>query len=128
MPFKHLSCDALLAAINANQETYRHSEQLPEPGVDNPRGDLAILNQGFTLIDIRDPQSFANGHIEGAIHIDNGNVDDFLMRADKTKALVVCCYHGNSSQSAADFFQQQGFVHSYSLDGGFEHFRTLVQA
>lgn len=120
MPFKHLSCDVLLAALNTNRQPAASANINPV--------ELDILKQGFTLIDIRDPQSFANGHIEGAIHIDNGNIDDFLMRADKTKALVVCCYHGNSSQSAAEFFQQQGFMNSFSLDGGFEHYRTLVSA
>jgi len=85
-----------------------------------------LLAKPFTLIDIRDRQSFEQGHIAGAIHIDNGNVDDFLMRTDKSLPLVVCCYHGNSSQGAADYFQQQGFHQSFSLDGGYEYWKTLA--
>jgi thiosulfate sulfurtransferase len=36
----------------------------------------------------------------------------------------VVCYHGNSSQSAAAYLVSQGFSEVYSLDGGFELWRT----
>ncbi len=75
--------------------------------------------KSITLIDIRDPQSFAAGHIEDAIHISDQNVADFIAQADLDKPLVVCCYHGNSSQGAADYFHHQGFEETYSLDGGY---------
>jgi thiosulfate sulfurtransferase len=32
---------------------------------------------------------------------------------------VVCCYHGISSQQAAQFLVSQDFTDVYSLDGGF---------
>ncbi len=72
-----------------------------------------------TLIDIRDPQAFSAGHIEGAIHISNDNVAEFVAQTDMGRPLIVCCYHGNSSQGAADFFSQQGFAETYSLEGGY---------
>ena len=74
----------------------------------------------ITIIDIRDQQSFLNGSIEQAEHIHNGNVEEFIARGHKSSPLVVCCYHGNSSQGAADYFNQQGFEDCYSLDGGYE--------
>ena len=39
-------------------------------------------------------------------------------------ALIVACYHGNSSQSAAAYLVGQGFSEVYSLDGGFELWRA----
>ncbi len=75
--------------------------------------------KSITLIDIRDAQSFATGHIEHAIHISDANVADFIAQADLDKPLVVCCYHGNSSQGAADYFSHQGFEETYSLNGGY---------
>ena len=78
-----------------------------------------------TIIDIRDPQSYAAGHFEGAHRIDNSNVEEFVSNTDKSIPLVVCCYHGNSSQSAADYFSSQGFESSASLDGGYERWKTL---
>lgn len=73
-----------------------------------------------TLIDIRDPQSYLRGHLDGAHPISNQNVADFIQRADLERPLVVYCYHGNSSQGAAEYFSSQGFAEVYSMDGGFE--------
>lgn len=82
---------------------------------------LPLLEQPNTqLVDIRDPASFAQGHIEGARRLDNSNVANFLAEADRSAPLIVCCYHGVSSQNAAQFFTEQGFAEVYSLDGGFE--------
>jgi len=80
----------------------------------------SLLNEkSITLIDIRDQASFMAGHITGALHIGNHNVESFMAEADRDLPLVVCCYHGNSSQGAADYFNQQGFGKTYSLDGGY---------
>lgn len=76
------------------------------------------------LIDIRDEQAFAEAHIAGAQRIDNNNVGTFIGAVDKTQALIVCCYHGISSRNAAQFFAEQGFNEVYSLDGGFEGWRS----
>lgn len=37
--------------------------------------------------------------------------------------LVVVCYHGISSQNAAQYLHEQGFDDVYSLDGGFQAWR-----
>jgi thiosulfate sulfurtransferase len=82
--------------------------------------DLLKTNPATQVIDIRDEESFTSGHIDSARHIDNDNVQEFLAAADTQQPLLVCCYHGNTSQSAAAYFAEQGFGQSYSLDGGFE--------
>lgn len=75
---------------------------------------------GAVVVDIRDGHSFANGHIRGARHLDNHSLADFIAGADFAVPLLVVCYHGNSSQSAAAYLAHQGFEEVYSLDGGFE--------
>jgi thiosulfate sulfurtransferase len=83
-----------------------------------------IIDQGETIVvDIRDTDSFETGHIKNAIQLDNSIVGKFVQTADKSKPLLIYCYHGNSSQGAADFFAQQGFQLVYSMDGGFEEWR-----
>ncbi len=76
------------------------------------------------LIDIRDEFTFNEGHIERAQRIDNGTVGNFIATADKAAPLIVCCYHGISSQSAAQFFIGQDFDEVYSLSGGFEGWKA----
>ena len=77
-----------------------------------------IESDAVLIVDIRDPNSFEQGHIASAVRIDNNNIQSFLQKADKSKTLIVCCYHGNSSQQAAEVFYQQGFEQSCSMDGG----------
>lgn len=74
---------------------------------------------GLQIVDIRDGQSFANGHILSAVHLDNSSVQPFIEDAQLSKPLLVYCYHGNMSQGAAAYFSEQGFEEAYSLDGGY---------
>lgn len=79
----------------------------------------AAAENGLQIVDIRDEGSFASGHITGALHLDNSGVQPFMESADTSKPLLVYCYHGNMSQSAAAYFGDQGFEQTYSMDGGF---------
>ena len=72
-----------------------------------------------TLIDIRDEASFQAGHISNSLHVDHLSLQGFIQDADLDIPLIVCCYHGNSSQTAAQFFAEQDFSDVYSLDGGY---------
>ncbi|MEM1111311.1 MAG: thiosulfate sulfurtransferase GlpE [Pseudomonadota bacterium] len=76
------------------------------------------------IVDIRDDQSYASSHVQGATHLTNSNLQDFVSDADPDRPLLVYCYHGNSSQSAAAFLTEKGFEDVYSVDGGFEHWRV----
>ena len=78
-----------------------------------------INDKSHVVVDIRDVNSFNNGRITDAFHLTNENLADFLRDADPDAPVVVCCYHGNSSQQAAQFLVSQDFTQVYSLDGGF---------
>jgi thiosulfate sulfurtransferase len=90
----------------------------------SPQQAQALRQQGAVIVDIRDPQSFAAGHIQGSHHLDNHSLHDFIRNADLDAPLIVSCYHGNSSQGAAAYLVGQGFSQVYSLDGGFELWRA----
>jgi thiosulfate sulfurtransferase len=89
----------------------------------SPEQAQAIRSQGGVVVDIRDAQSYAGGHISGSTHLDNHSLVDFIAAADLDHPLIVTCYHGHSSQSAAAYLINQGFSDVYSLDGGFELWR-----
>lgn len=76
-------------------------------------------------LDIRDPQSWQAAHVPGAVHIDNDSLQSFVDATDRDDTLIIYCYHGNSSQNAAAWFEQQGFSDVYSLEGGFEVWRQI---
>ncbi|MDA1185872.1 MAG: thiosulfate sulfurtransferase GlpE [Acidobacteria bacterium] len=78
------------------------------------------------VIDVRDPASYEAGHIPGAEAVNDSNVQAFVQAADRSRPLIVCCYHGNMSQGAADYFHQHGFAETYSLDGGYEAWQAAA--
>ncbi len=77
-----------------------------------------------TLADVRDAGSFLESNIPNAAHVTAQTAAEFLARAPKDKPLIVYCYHGNSSKGAAEYFVGEGFAEVYSMDGGFEEWRT----
>ncbi|MBK5413704.1 thiosulfate sulfurtransferase GlpE [Pseudomonas sp. TH31] len=93
-----------------------------------PEQAQALREQGAVVVDVRDPATFAALHISGSKHLDNVSISDFIRAADLDAPTVVVCYHGNSSQSAAAYLISQGFSDVYSMDGGFELWRTTYPA
>ena len=89
-----------------------------------PEQAQALRENGAVVVDVRDPQTYAALHICGARHLDNHSLHDFISNADLDAPVIVVCYHGNSSQSAAAYLIGQGFSDVYSLDGGFELWRA----
>jgi thiosulfate sulfurtransferase len=87
-----------------------------------------LLAEGkANVVDIRDPGAYAQGHIPSAVHLSDDKVDDFIQKTDKETPLIVCCYHGNSSQGASVYFANQGFKESYSLIGGYSAWNSLPE-
>ncbi|GAJ78070.1 thiosulfate sulfurtransferase GlpE [Vibrio diabolicus] len=85
------------------------------------QGAQALLEQGDAkLVDIRDAQSFAVAHAESAYHLTNDTIVAFMDEVEFEQPILVMCYHGISSQGAAQYLVNQGFEQVYSVDGGFE--------
>lgn len=99
------------------QESFKHIQiaQLHEK----------LSEDHYVVVDIRDANSFNASHIPQAINLSNDNLSEFLRTADLDKPVVVCCYHGISSQQAAQFLVSQDFTEVYSLDGGFTQWQAV---
>jgi thiosulfate sulfurtransferase len=83
-----------------------------------------IEEKDVEIVDIRDFIAYGSAHIMNARHLSDSNVQEFLTSADRSKPLVVYCYHGHTSRGAAEYFVNSGFQNVYSLDGGFEAWRA----
>ena len=92
--------------------------------IDIDRGKRLIDEHDIMIVDVRDSMAFSAGHIEDARHVHDGNVQAFIETADKTRPLLIYCYHGHTSRGAAEYFVNSGFTEVYSLDGGFESWRN----
>ncbi len=73
-----------------------------------------------TLIDLRTPEEFAQGHIEGAILVD-ATAPDFATRIatlPKDGYYFVYCRSGNRSRTAVNEMRAIGFQNIVELEGG----------
>lgn len=75
-------------------------------------------NPDVFLLDVREPDEYAAGHIPGITLIPMGEVADRLSELPRDKEIIVTCRTGNRSGQVADFLRQQGFTNVHNMSGG----------
>lgn len=80
----------------------------------------ALKRPGTTIVDVRTPAEFAQGHLQGAVNLDVESPDFAAQIAtlDPTAPYAVYCRSGNRSGVAVAAMAQQGFTTAYHLEGG----------
>jgi len=79
----------------------------------DPPADLVVL-------DVRTPEEFAEGHLEGAVLVDFYDADfaDQLAALDPDVPYLVYCRSGNRSGQTLSVMEQLGFSSVVDVDGG----------
>jgi rhodanese-related sulfurtransferase len=86
-----------------------------------------LINQGKTLVlDVRDSETFAAGHLIDAKNIPLKDLPQRIIELDKfkTKNVVVVCQVGSQSPKAVAQLSGAGFAQAYNLDGGIAAWHT----
>ena len=111
------ACSALALALTAcgGDDT---SGTVPE--VANTSQAAAVESakaEGAAVIDVRTPEEYAEGHVEGATNIDvqATDFDDRVAELDRDTTYVVYCRSGNRSADAAERMREAGLT---VVDGG----------
>jgi len=80
---------------------------------------------GFVLLDVREKDAFAAGHIPGAHHLPRGQLELRVKKElpDPTRRILVCCEFGQISTLAAATLREMGFTGAAALDGGVKAWR-----
>jgi rhodanese-related sulfurtransferase len=92
----------------------------------SPQDAIRLMNQGALLLDLRKPEEFAAGHINGARRMDSAEIlkAGETLRKHKEKPLIVCCDTGSLGGSAARILASQGFTKAVNLRGGLATWRS----
>lgn len=88
-----------------------------------------IAEKKATILDIRTPEEFAEGHIPDAVNIDYMS-DDFARKIaalDKTKTYVVHCGAGSRSTKSLPALEQAGLKSVLHLQQGFKGWQSAGQ-
>lgn len=78
------------------------------------------------IFDTRDANSFAQGHLQGAMPISDAEIKRLIVTKQRTKPVLVYCYHGNSSRDICSLLGNFGFSEVYNLEGGWQAWRHFV--
>jgi rhodanese-related sulfurtransferase len=72
------------------------------------------------IVDVREDNEWAAGHIPGAIHLGKGIIERDIEAAvpDPSKEIILYCGGGFRSAIAADNLKKMGYANPVSMDGG----------
>ncbi len=99
-------CSSTGSATTVNLNVSEFSQKLTEPDV--------------IILDVRTPEEFASGHIQGALNI-NFNSGDFaneITRLNPSENYAIYCRSGSRSGQAASIMHKAGFHDVSNLNGG----------
>lgn len=78
-----------------------------------------------TLLDVRTPKEYAQGHIEGFLNIPVDDLRDRIGELDQSKPVYVHCHSGLRSYLACRILTGMGFD-CYNLSGGWKIYSSVV--
>jgi rhodanese-related sulfurtransferase len=81
---------------------------------------MVAASQPHVLVDTREDNEWAKGHVAGAVHLSRGIIERDIetQYPDKETPMVLYCGGGFRSALVADNLQKMGYTRVVSLDGG----------
>lgn len=80
--------------------------------------DMVIGSKKFVLLDVRSPQEFEDGHIEGAINIPVADLRERHSELKKSDVIIMICSSGNRSSLGVSILKPHGFENLFNVAGG----------
>ena len=83
---------------------------------------MAAAGEAHVLVDTREDNEWAAGHVAGAVHLSRGIIERDIetQYPDKAATLVLYCGGGFRSALVAENLQKMGYTGAISLDGGWK--------
>lgn len=95
---------------------HMHPDELPTTDVSALPDPLP---EGLVVLDVREPDEWAGGHIDGATHIPLGDLPTRVGELDPQARTLVVCHLGGRSARATAWLRAQGHD-VVNLEGGME--------
>ena len=124
-----LSILVISSCASTATETQNKTETQSE--VSSPEANIAkdisieeykgMISDNSIILDVRTPEEFAQGHLEGAVNINffDENFIDQVSALNKSKALLIHCAAGGRSAKAMNSLKGKGFTKLYNMLGGY---------
>jgi rhodanese-related sulfurtransferase len=82
-----------------------------------------LASNEASAIDIRDDETWVGGHIPGARHCSQEELEQTLEEIDSSQTVIVACEDGNRSAEVAEQIAAEG-REAVSLEGGMASWRS----
>ena len=81
--------------------------------------------ESVTVLDIREPDEWEEGHIPGAKHVPRGllELQSAMVLPDKDARIVVHCALGGRGSLAAKTLKEMGYTNVANMEGGLERWK-----
>ena len=79
---------------------------------------------GLTVLDVRTDKEWEDGHIDGAIHIHGGTLQERVGEVPKDRPVAVVCGSGYRASIASSFLQRDGFESVSNVIGGMSAWKS----
>jgi len=85
-----------------------------------------LVQNGGTVLDVREPEEFEQGALVGAIHIPRGHLESQIETRipDRDTQIVAYCAAGTRSAFVAKTLNELGYTKVVSMDGGFTKWKS----
>lgn len=105
--------------LNCNTESKKTESQTGKVFVVSP-AEFKEKSQNQTIVDIRTPQEYRQGHLKNAVNINlyDRAFSEEVNKLDKSKPIFIYCRSGNRTSSASKKMVNLGFEQVYDLKGG----------
>ncbi|MEP6646164.1 MAG: rhodanese-like domain-containing protein [Saprospiraceae bacterium] len=118
-----MSCKKSVEASKAETETQTENSSEPQAKALEPSefGDEMKKN-GAIIVDLRFPQEFEQGHIDGAINVNffDPKFQENILKLDKTKKYFLYSKAEPQTKRAGIYMRQNGFTDVNYVKGGYE--------
>ncbi len=85
-----------------------------------------LRGEGAFLLDVRTPEEFAIGHIEGAVNVPNTVIRSRLAEIPRDRFILVYCGVGIRGYLAERILRQNGFTRVANLAGGWKTYEAAT--
>ena len=87
-----------------------------------------LRDQGVFVLDVREPDEWAQAHIPGATLIPLGELQSRVNELPKDQPVLVYCRSGNRSATGRDILRAAGFENVTSMAGGINEWKAAGYA
>jgi len=90
-------------------------------------GSVALLSEGYMILDVREPEEYEQGSVPNALHIPRGilesNIENHI--PNYAQPIIVMCASGVRSVFATETLNQMGYSTVVSMNGGFNQWKQM---